>query len=61
MAHFKVIVSNIGTVYQGPEFSDADTEFDFYVECSCEGIRRAAGEQVSLFKDGRLIQEFEPS
>ena len=39
---YRVIVGNIGTVYDGPDFEKAEKEFAEYVELSKEGYGRVA-------------------
>lgn len=49
---YKVIVGNIGTVYSGSNPVRARNDFDTYVRKSEAGDGRAAGEDVTLMKNG---------
>ena len=57
---FQVIVGNIGTVYDGTSRTQADCDFETYVNFSRTGYGRAAGEPVYLFFHGDPIREHEP-
>lgn len=60
MTTYELIVGNIGTVYRGPSEAIAVAEYDDYVEISKSGYGRAAGEEITLFKDGEIIKEHTP-
>lgn len=55
---FEVAVSNIGSVYRGPDEIEANEFFDIYVALSIEGASRAADESVTLFQDGSPERQF---
>lgn len=48
MGNFRVIVGNIGTVYDGASKRDAIREYNEYVDISLSGYGRAGGEAVTL-------------
>jgi len=54
---YELVVGNIGVVYRGPHAAIAVAEFDEYVDISKSGYGRAAGEEITLFKDGEVIKE----
>ena len=60
MANYEVIVSNIGKVYEGGFYQSALDDFTVYKNRSLKGIGRAAGESVTLIKDGEILQEYNP-
>lgn len=60
MANFEIVVSNIGTVYTGNDFNCATFEFQEWIAASKSGMGRVAGESVTLFSDGEILQEYEP-
>jgi hypothetical protein len=53
---YEVAVGNIGTVYSGTEKCLAAGQFDKYVSFSRDNIGRAAGEDVTLFCDGEVVE-----
>lgn len=53
----EVVVGNIGTVYEGQDRAEADKVYAEYVRQSEGGYGRAAGEGVTLFVDGEIVQE----
>lgn len=55
---FEVIVGNIGTVYDGNNYMQAQGKYSHYVRQSKGGWGRAAGESVTLFHHGEIRQEF---
>ncbi len=57
MTLFQVVVGNIGTVYDGPNGLEARVAFNQYVGHSRDGYGRAAGEPVTLWRDGEIEQE----
>jgi hypothetical protein len=58
---YEVIVGNIGKVHEGFSYRKAlDTFFD-YVKKSSENYGRAAGEEVTLWKDGEIIKDYIPA
>lgn len=61
MTNWEVIVGNIGTVYSGTNGFEANTRFQTYVGQSNSEYGRAAGEDVTLMKDGEIHREFEGS
>jgi hypothetical protein len=58
MANYEVIVGNIGKVYEGGFYQSALDDFTVYKNQSIKGIGRAAGESVTLMKDGEILQEY---
>lgn len=58
---YSVIVGNVGTVYAGDEPHEAKRHYAAYVELSRGTTGRAAGEPVTLMKDGEPIQEHQPA
>jgi len=54
---YEVIVQNIGKVYEGSNGFEANTEYQRYVGKSKRGEGRAAGEGVTLYKDGDILKE----
>ena len=53
----RVVVGNVGTVYDGDSVVRARRTFDEYVVISKSGQGRAGGEIVCLFRDEDLIAE----
>lgn len=60
MAFYEVIVGNIGKVFEGPNGFEARKNFNTYVGQSKRQVGRASGEQVSLWKDGDILEEYIP-
>lgn len=58
MAHYEVIVGNIGTVYSGTNGFEANTKFATYSGQSKSNYGRAAGEDVTIMKDGEITREY---
>jgi RNA-splicing ligase RtcB len=58
MAKFEVVVGNIGTVYSGNNFMQAQTKYSTYVKQSHDEYGRAAGEPVTLFHNGDIRSEY---
>lgn len=59
----QVIVGNVGTVYDGtvyngPEMVRANSVYRDYVLQSKSGKGRAAGENVTMLKNGEIHKEF---
>lgn len=59
MDKYEVIVGNIGTVYSGTDRNAADAKFEAYVELASSGMGRAAGETVTMMRDGEIYMETE--
>jgi hypothetical protein len=55
---FYVVVGNIGKVYEGPDHEAAKRDFDEYVQLSKDNYGRVGGEDVILFEDCDIIEEF---
>jgi hypothetical protein len=55
---FEVIVGNIGTVYDGPLWKEALQNYSEYKKQSVANYGRAAGEPVSLPRDGEPHYEY---
>jgi hypothetical protein len=62
---FRVIVGNVGQVYEGSSLGDAREQFRGYRDMSRDGLGGIAGEEVTLIEsaDGYddAIEEFIPS
>lgn len=56
--NYEVVVGNIGNVYSGHNLRDARFHARTYVDQSKSGHGRAAGESVTLFCDGEILDEF---
>jgi len=54
---YEVIVGNIGTVHDGCDAYKAASIYNRYVDLSKGGHGRAAGETVTLQRDGEIVQE----
>ena len=59
MAHYQVIVGNIGTVYSGPHLPTARIQYNEYVSQSRDNYGRAAGESVVLLTDDEICDEYD--
>ena len=57
---YEVIVGNVGTVHYGETEADAREAFDAYKALSEHGGGRAAGEPVTLLRDGDVLDEHSP-
>jgi hypothetical protein len=55
---FEVVVGNIGTTYSGDLLKEALRNYKEYKSQSEQNYGRAAGEQVTLFKDGEPLYEY---
>lgn len=58
MHKFQVIVGNIGTVYSGNNYMQAECKFSRYVKLSKANVGRAAGEPVTLMHNGEPRREY---
>lgn len=58
---YEVIVGNIGKVHEGTNLAAARRAYISYKSKSKSGVGRAAGENVTLWKDGDIIDEYEGS
>lgn len=56
-AIFEVVVGNIGTVYSGNNYMQAECCYFRYLKQSRKGEGRAAGESVVLFHHGEIKRE----
>jgi hypothetical protein len=54
---YEVIVGNIGSVYSGNSLKEANRKFSTYVRQSRQGTGRAAGEDVTMMRDGEPFKE----
>lgn len=59
-ATYEVVVSNVGTVFTGMDFTAAEKEYLDYVQLSREERGRAGGETVTLMRDGEIEREYQP-
>ena len=55
---YEVICGNIGTVHTGAAIRAAEIHFDEYVAQSKSEYGRAAGESVTLMRDGEIHREY---
>ena len=55
--HYQLVVGNIGTVYTGYDAVEAIKDYQHYVNLSKSEAGRAAGESVTLFCDGEIMEE----
>jgi hypothetical protein len=55
---WQVVVGNVGTVYSGTNGAEARKTFLVYRKQSRTGQGRAAGEEVTLFKDGEPVESY---
>ena len=55
---YQVIVSNIGQVYDGDDLDEARRLYREYVRQSKANEGRAAGESVTVMKDGEPLFDF---
>lgn len=58
--NYRVIVGNIGTVYDGESLKDAERAFKEYKEQSRTGYGRASYEEVTMLAGDETKQEFRP-
>lgn len=59
MAKYQVIVSNVGTVYDGDSIIEANKEYAECVSLSKDSkFGRIAGESVTFFNDGEPTKEY---
>ncbi len=56
---FSVIVGNLGTVYDGDDFSEAEKAYDEYVEMSHCAFGRTSSQEVILMKNGEVEFHYE--
>lgn len=56
---WSVVVGNVGTVYHGTSEQAARDDYAEYVHISRRGCGRAAGESVTLLRDGEPVQEYD--
>lgn len=61
MDHYELIVGNIGTVWSGNDQTEAQQLFNDYAQMSSDGYGRAAGEPVTLLKNGVILLDFLPT
>jgi len=52
------MVGNIGSVYSGNDQNKAVEIFDCYVEMSEKSYGRASGEEVTMFEDDEIVNNF---
>lgn len=58
MNKFQVVVGNIGHVYDGNNFMQAQCKYSSYVKASKANTGRAAGEPVTMFHNGEIRCEY---
>lgn len=61
MDRFQVIVGNIGTVHSSNNWGMACKDYGDYKKQSKDGYGRAAGEPVTMMKDGEIEFEHIPN
>jgi len=54
---FEVVVGNVGIVYSGNNYMQAQCKYDRYVRASKRGDGRVAGESVTLMHNGDIRME----
>lgn len=54
---YQVLVGNIGTVYEGNKFFEANKVYNDYVRLSKQKFGRAAGEDVTWLKGEYIYRE----
>jgi hypothetical protein len=57
---WSVVVGNIGTLFIGEDGDAARECYEQYKRLSQDGCGRAAGEEVSLFCNGDIVEEYTP-
>ena len=57
ITYYEVIVGNIGTVYSGRDIDAATVKYYAYVDLSKSDYGRAAGEAVTLTRNGDILAE----
>ena len=55
---YEVIVGNIGRIYHGSNWKEANAAFKAYVLRSTLLLGRAYGEDVTMLKDGEFVSEY---
>jgi len=55
---FEITVGNIGSVWTGSNFMQAETKFASWVKDSKTGLGRSGGEDVTLFHCGKIRREY---
>lgn len=55
---YEVTIGNIGNVHTGNSLRDAQKSYSEYVNQSKAAIGKAAGESVTLWRDGEPIKEY---
>ena len=58
MAHYEVIVGNVGTVHSGTNQRQAIQVYREYLDMVRLSTGRCAGEDVTLMKDGEIEMAF---
>jgi hypothetical protein len=59
-ATYTVVVSNLGIMYEGEDELCAKKSYNDYAKLSKDNVGIAAGEEVSLMKDGEIIGGYVP-
>ena len=57
MPNYRVLVGNIGNVYEGDKEAEAKAIFNTYVGKSNRNEGMAGGEEVTMMKDGEIVHE----
>jgi hypothetical protein len=58
MEKYEVVVGNVGTVYSGGFYDSALDAFTIYKSKSLNDYGRAAGEDVTMLKNGEIFREY---
>ena len=56
--HYEVFVGNVGSVYSGESLDLALQKFKAYRDQSRDDVGRAAGEDVTVLKNGNIRWEY---
>ncbi len=57
---YTVNVGNVGTVYNGTDWSKANDKYNAYVEISKAGVGRVGNEPVYFITDNEIMREYQP-
>jgi hypothetical protein len=55
-SNYEVIVGNIGTVYSGSNYEEAEEEYKDYLDASQSPYGKASGEEVTFLKDNEIVE-----
>ncbi len=57
MAHYEILVGNVGKAHETDSEAEARNVFNIYVKRSREWNGRCGGEPVTLMRDGEIVDE----